>query len=268
MKPQKTTGIVLKKFPYGDKDLIVVWLTDKGRKMTGFAPQARQSKKRFGGELDLFNHLEFNYREGKNSDMVRLDGVGLLTGMIGLRDDLSKFAAACYFAEMILEFLQEKQAVSPIFDTYFRFLKGMSDSKDFKTHLIPLFEHEFLSLFGFKPFLTECISCQKQPSSHEKYFFDGRKGGVVCPTCCQPQLTRTEINLKGDKYLSPADAYPLSFDVIHHIVRAHQADPQSWASLSLSQEDIREARNAFEYFIQYTAGKPFKTLRFLSQILN
>lgn len=275
MKSHKTKGIVLKKIPYSEKDLIVVWLTDTGKKITGFAPAARQSRRRFGGALDLLNYLEFVYREGRNADAVRLEGVNLLAGMEGVRKDLSKFAAACYFSEVILEFVQEKQQIPAIFGAYFDFLLGLNKSGEFKSHVVPLMEHKFLTILGFKPWLSECLLCKKALSPQESYFFDGRRGGVVCSECTlskengngAPSSKRHRKDLEPGSP-RPNDMYPLGYSVIRQILKAHEAHPEEWDSLSFKPQEVLQARNAFEYFIQYTAGKPLKSLRFLSQILT
>src|SRR3990167_4425796 len=107
---QKTDrAFVLNKIPYSDSDWIVTLLSSEGVKFSAFAPSARSSKKRFAGNLDLFNLLDVIVTEHRGDGLARLREVDLVTPMDEVRKDLLKFAAACTFTEMILHFAQEKE---------------------------------------------------------------------------------------------------------------------------------------------------------------
>ena len=250
---QKKRGIVLKKTPYGDDDLIVHFLTEEGLHLSLFAAGARKSARRFGTTLDLFNELEIQYRE-KNSNLLRIDSAELLTLMEGIRKALPKYAAACYFTEMILSFLQEREASFVLYKSFREFLATLNDPAPMDSHLIPLMEHHFLDLFGFKPTLNRCLDCGKGVSPQSTYFFEGIKGGIVCTPC-----------KAGPKGGSSAE-FPLTYNAIRQILLASPS-PEGWKKSALKPLEISQTRKAFEYFIQYTAGRPLKSLQFLSNIL-
>ena len=262
----KTTAIILKKIPYSESDLIVWWLTKEGRKQGGFAPSARSSQKRFAGMLDLFNLVELVYQERKGSELVLLQNASLQNGMEEIRKDISKFASACYFSEMILEFLQEKQTLPAIHEIFCHFLQSVNQPGPLAPHLIPLMEHQLLTLFGFRPSLSACGKCGKEIRPGERYFFDGRQGSIVCPLCTGPASVDGSTSLTTMSLSN--GSYPLSYESLTHLLKSVEANPSEWVSQGWKSDQIAQTRRAFEYFIQYTAGKPLKSLRFLSQILS
>lgn len=254
MTPQKTKAIVLKKVAYGEGDWIVSLLTENGSKLTAFAPQARCSSKRFGGSLDLFNFLDVVYRNGKNGQIHQLSEVDLLEGMEGIRGDISKFAAVCYFSELVTLFLQEKENSPALFESFFQFLKTLNSSQPFSSHLIPLMEHRFLTIFGFKPKLDSCIICERALKQDKDCLFNGIKGGVVCSRCAGSQKDH--------------GSHSLSYSTIEQILDGVTHHPEKWPKLRWKKQNVSEARKALEFFIQYTAGKPLKSLRFLSHVIS
>lgn len=255
MNPEKTRAVVLKKVPHGEADYIVTFLTARGKRFTGFAPNAQKSKKRFGGNLDLFNYLEIVYCNGKNSDLAHIDSAELILGMDGLRKDLSKFASACYFTEMILSFLHEKDESLDLFSSFFLFLKNLNSPEPLPPELIPLMEHHFLDLFGFKPTLSHCIECHGAPEPALSYFFSGIRGGLICSNCLAEKRKNSEQT-----------SYPLSYSAIELLLEG-EMNPHKRGLSAWKPQEVSQARNAFEYFIQYTAGKPLKSLQFLTKIL-
>lgn len=248
---KKARGIVLKKNPYGDDDLILHFLTEEGLRLSLFAAGGRKSLKRFGTSLDLFNELEIHYRE-KNSNLLSLDSADLITLMEGLRRSIPKFAAACYFTEVILAFLQEREASPNLFQSFLGFLEGLNHPEPLQAHLIPLMEHHFLDLFGFKPTLSRCLDCGTGVNSKSSYFFEGIKGGVVCSPCAP----------KGG-----LSEFPLTYNALRQILGS-SSSPEGWKNLRWNPLEISQTRKALEYFIQYTAGRPLKSLPFLSNVLD
>ncbi len=249
MESNKTTALVLRKIHYGESDAVVTFLNDDGKRFSGFAKGEAVSQKRFGGSLDLFNTVGLVYQKGKE-EMIRLSSAEIVSSMPALRTELSKFAAACYFSELVLSFLHDNETVVSLYDVFTSFLKTLNDDPAFKPHLIPLMEHQMLHLFGYKPELASCIQCQTPLTSEKKYFFQGAKGGVVCSGCAPAQTN-----------------YPITYLGLQQMLAGFEMPPNEWGSLDWTSDDVHNARSAFEYFIQYTAGKPLKSLTFLSQIL-
>lgn len=244
---KKSKAIILRKIPYGEGDMVATLLSEEGSRLDGFAARAKLSVKRFGGGFDLFNQLEIVYRE-KNSNLVHIQSAELIGPMPEVRRDLSKFAAACYFAEIILVFLQEKEISPEIYRSFSNFLTELNKPSEISASLIPLMEHQFLNIFGFKPTLTHCLECRATLEPDCKYYFSGIKGGIVCEKCAGPNL------------------YPLSYSTLSQVLKSYDTNPKAWRHEEWKPHNVSQARKAFEYFIQYTTGRPLKSLPFLCKI--
>lgn len=265
MDPIKSKGIVIKKVPYQDSDLVVTFLTEAGEKFTAFAPKARVSKKRFGSAIDLFNLLSFSYIPSKNQSMARLTEVNLEQSMDSLRLDLKKFALACYLSEMALEFMPENEQTPDVYKSIWSVLKRFNILDEVEDDVLPVIQHHFLELFGFEPHLDRCVRCEGDLIESQKYFFQGAHGGVVCGTCAG-KVHGLEHGPKSVGYLNN---YPLSYGVIQKLLdQRGSASFLSKTHKSWKKNEVLEARRALEYFIQYTLGKPFKSQQFLSQIFQ
>lgn len=262
MEVQHCQSIILNKTPYSDEDWIVNFLMETGEKMSGFARKARVSKNRFAGSLDLFNFVEVEYvrREGQ---MAQLRSVDLIQSMEGIRFHLEKFAACCYFAELISEFVQEQDEHPEVYTLFQSYIQDLNSSPDWSSQVIPVMQLKLMKLFGYKPNLLTCVDCQKDIDDKELYYFNGMKGAIVCETCYSKQSG--EISLSTGKALH---SYPLSFEAIQSLLEAESLDPSQWGLTKWPKQSIDQARHVFEYFVQYTAGKPFKSLQFLSKIVQ
>ncbi|HBF13068.1 MAG TPA: DNA repair protein RecO [Deltaproteobacteria bacterium] len=255
-------AIVLKKIPYGEDDLIVTLLTETGLKMSCFAPKARVSKKRFGTALDLFCVVYICYKEKPGSSLVSLSSAELLFSYQKIRANLSKFALVCFLSELVTEFVPEHMASPEIYSFFIQIMTLFESPQNLEDHFLPLLEHSVLSLTGYKPVLESCVECRDVFSEKENaYFFYGLKGGVVCSSCFSKQDPLSHAKESKGK------VFPLSHGVILRLLHETLHQPQSWSGASWKKPEITEARQALEYFLQHIAGKPLKTLTFVSQIL-
>lgn len=271
MKTQKVSALVLRKISYGERDAIVTFLTDEGKLMTGFAGGERVSQKRFGGVLDLFNQVRIITRAGKNGKMIHVTEAELLTGMDVLHHDLSKFAAGCFFCELILLFLKEDEISPKLYDSFFSFLRDLSDPNPFQDHFVPLMEHHFLNLFGFKPQLSACLQCGEGILPDKTYNFNPSRGGIECSVCDERFQMRKpgplhQKSVSGARKVSKLPA--LDYETLCQILKGFEDSPQKWKEYRWRKNDVFQARAIFEHFIQYTAGRPMKSLGFLSRVLS
>lgn len=266
---EKVRGFVLRQIPYGESDWIVTLLTEKGHKLTGYASKARGSSKRFGHALDLFNFVEVLFNPAKEgSQLVRLREADLIEGMEGLRQDLQKFAIACYFGEMALEFLHEKENTAAVFEAFSRLVNHINKEKKVASGLLPMMEHKFLEIFGYAPNFSQCNQCGHDLVASQEYFFHGAKGGVLCAACEQRDQSEHPYAHDGkEALLRSSQAYPLSYQAIQQLLDYQKRGEYSFdAPCQWDRKNALQVRRALEHFIQYTAGKPFKSLRFLSQV--
>lgn len=260
-KIHQTKAIILRKIAYKEGDWILTLLTEEGSRLTAFAPNARQSKKRFNGSLDLFNEVHAICKKSNGKDAFYLDSCELIGGMEEIRKNLPKFAMACYLAELLLVFLQEGAQVMPqLFKTFKGYFDTLNSQSQFYPQSIPFMEYHLLEIFGFKPVLHHCVRCQKVIDSSNKYYFCGIQGGILCAECAKdPKQVKTHMI---------HDQYPLSYSAMQTILTNSSKGPLVWNQKNgFNSQDIFQVRKALEYFIQYTIGKPLKSLQFLSDII-
>ena len=63
-------GIVLRSYPFGEADRIVVLLSPNNGKIRTVAKGIRKTKSRFGGRLETFSHVDLQLYEGRNLDTI------------------------------------------------------------------------------------------------------------------------------------------------------------------------------------------------------
>ncbi|NIR39720.1 MAG: DNA repair protein RecO, partial [Actinobacteria bacterium] len=63
-------GIVLRSYPFGEADRVVVLLSPNHGKLRTVAKGVRKTKSRFGGRLEPFTHVDLVLYEGRNLDTI------------------------------------------------------------------------------------------------------------------------------------------------------------------------------------------------------
>ncbi len=107
-------ALILRTYPLGESDRIVVFLTrDRGKKR-GVAKNARQSRRRFGGALEPFTHGRVGYLERERRDLVSLQYVEPIRSPLAAADG-EALSHVEYFAELIDEWAQEADPNEPLF---------------------------------------------------------------------------------------------------------------------------------------------------------
>src|SRR5690606_10306733 len=90
-------GIVLRGYPFGEADRIVVLLSPNHGKLRTVAKGVGRTKSRSGGRLEPFTHVDLVLYEGRNLDTITQ--VSINEGFPSLRSDLSRVVAAGIMVE-------------------------------------------------------------------------------------------------------------------------------------------------------------------------
>ena len=85
-------GIVLRSYPFGEADRVVVLLSPNRGKMRTVAKGVRKTKSRFGGRLEPFTHIDVVVYEGRALDTITQ--VSVIDPFAHLRLDLERVMAA------------------------------------------------------------------------------------------------------------------------------------------------------------------------------
>ncbi len=147
---QSAKGIILKKIPFQESDLILKAILSSGEKVTLFAKAALKSKKRFGGGLlDPLNFLELQMSPKKpNSEFHFLNEAQMIYDFPNLKTDYDKIKVALYFLKVLNKVeISGLDDFSRVFNLLLHTLKSLEKIKKHSI-LKAQFELKFLSLQG------------------------------------------------------------------------------------------------------------------------
>ncbi len=106
-------GIVLRSYPFGEADRVVVLLSPNRGKLRTVAKGVRKTKSRFGGRLEPFTHVDLIVYEGRNLDTITQ--VAVIEAFPFMRSDLDRVMAAGTMVEAIDAVAQEGQNSTRLF---------------------------------------------------------------------------------------------------------------------------------------------------------
>lgn len=170
-------GIVLRSYPFGEADRVVVLLSPNHGKIRTVAKGVRKTKSRFGGRLEPFTHVDLVLYEGRNLDTITQ--VAVLEPFPHLRNDLDAVVAAGTMVEAADAVAQEDEGEVRLFLLLQRGLKALETGQR-GSDLITAYLLKLAEVVGVAPSLTECASCGRVDGLH-RFSFGG--GGSVCDRC-------------------------------------------------------------------------------------
>ena len=106
-------GIVLRGYPFGEADRVVVLLSPNNGKLRTVAKGVRKTKSRFGGRLEPFTHVDLVLYEGRNLDTITQ--VTMIEPFHHLRADLDRVVAAGTMVEVADAVAQEDESSMRLF---------------------------------------------------------------------------------------------------------------------------------------------------------
>lgn len=177
MSIRSDQGIVLRSYPFGEADRVVVLLSPNRGKLRTVAKGVRKTKSRFGGRLEPFTHVDLIVYEGRNLDTITQ--VAVIEAFPFLRSDLERVMSAGTMVEAIDAVAQEGQNSTRLFLLLQRGLKAL-DAGGGGHDLVSAFLLKLAGVVGVAPALTKCASCGGSDSL-DRFSFSG--GGVVCGNC-------------------------------------------------------------------------------------
>ena len=170
-------GIVLRSYPFGEADRVVVLLSPHRGKMRTVAKGVRKTKSRFGGRLEPFSHVNLVLYEGRNLDTIT--GASTIAAFPKLRTDLDKVVAAGTMVEVADAVAQEEESANRLFLLLRRGLEAL-EVGPLHSDLVPSFLLKAAEVVGVAPALTTCASCGR---SEDLNRFSFAAGGAQCDRC-------------------------------------------------------------------------------------
>lgn len=221
-------GIVLRSFPFGEADRVVVLLSPNRGKLRTVAKGVRRTKSRFGGRLEPFTHVDLILYEGRNLDTITQ--VATIETFLHLRSDLDRVVAAATMVEVADVVAQENEASRRLFLLLQRGLRAL-DAGDRHPDLLTAFLLKAADIVGLAPSFDLCAGCGADEGLHR---FSFSAGGVLCDRCRTP----------GAYALRDGLTDYLSLVAVHDIGSLPEADP------AYSGEAMGVTRRFMEYHLE------------------
>lgn len=191
----KVTGIILKSKPCGEADRLAYVLTRERGLLRAIAPRARKHKSTLCGRCEAFTIGEFLMVRRRSLDRISQIEIRQTHAAIG--GDLSKLAAAQYWAEIVLNLTEEAPGQEGLYELFLEHLQRLEAIPAGKvtTWLAHLCQgsYHFLAVGGVAPQVNHCCVTQQAIAGDFdpavwKVGFSLQAGGVVAKLL-QPPAT-------------------------------------------------------------------------------
>ena len=168
-------AVVMKHRPIGEADRLITFYTNTTGKVNAVARSARKPGSKFGGSLDLLNHVRVSLARGRSLDHVSESDV--INSHREIKKNLDRMAQALYVMELVDTFGEDRSANRDLFDSTVSILNEYDTgiNLDFATLK---FEMRLLRSTGFVPEFLVCVKCRSE-LSQERHLFDSSSGGVL-----------------------------------------------------------------------------------------
>jgi DNA repair protein RecO (recombination protein O) len=170
-------GIVLRSYPFGEADRVVVLLSPNRGKMRTVAKGVRKTKSRFGGRLETFCHVDLILYEGRNLDTITQ--ATLIEPFPNLRTDLDRVVMAGTMVEIADTVAGEDEPELRLFLLLQRGLRTL-DAGPAHPDFLTSFLLKAAETIGMAPALEHCAGCGRHDDLH---LFSFSAGGVLCDRC-------------------------------------------------------------------------------------
>jgi len=170
-------GIVLRSYPFGEADRVVVLLSPNHGKLRTVAKGVRKTKSRFGGRLEPFSHVDLVLYEGRNLDTITQ--VALVEPFHLIRADLDRVIAAGTMVEVADAVAQEDEPALRLFLLLHRGLKALNVA-DPHPDVVTSYLLKAAAVVGVAPALISCAACGRDENLRR---FSFAEGGVLCDSC-------------------------------------------------------------------------------------
>ena len=184
-------GIVLRSYPFGEADRVVVLLSPNHGKLRTVAKGVRKTKSRFGGRLEPFTHVDLVLYQGRNLETITQ--VSVLEPFPRLRSDLEAVVTAATMVEAVDAVAQEAEASLRLFLLLQRGLKAL-EAGEKSPDLLTSYLLKLAEVVGVAPALVRCASCGRVENLH-RFSFSG--GGVICNGCMVEGTVRLRAGIIG-----------------------------------------------------------------------
>lgn len=214
----KTKGIIIAEHNMGDFDKMLTILTPGMGKISCAAKGARRPKSGLlaGSQLLCFGE----YILYKGASTYNMNSCDTIEVFYNLRTDLDKLKYASHITKIISDVTTENQNSYLILQLFLNTLYMISETDKNRDLVLAIFKIKLMCLLGFKPNISECVTCKEK----EVNFFSFKDNGFKCVNCAKQDTGAMEI--------SKATEAALKYIVL--------APPKKLYSFNVKEDTIKE----------------------------
>lgn len=180
----RTNGIVLGSRDHREADRFYSVFTDAHGKLELRARGSRKISSKLASHLEPFAVCDLMVVRGRYHDIVA--GVERQEAYKNLRGDAEKLSLLSYILHLVDITTKPRQSDPVLFYELRSWLSVLDDAPEIsakrRAFLQASFTLKLLTILGYRPELTRCVSCQSR-IARRVYKWHGLKGGVVCELC-------------------------------------------------------------------------------------
>jgi DNA repair protein RecO (recombination protein O) len=242
----RTTGIIIKRYKFGEADrLLAIFTADHG-KLRAIAKGAMRPGSKLGGNVELLMHSQLMLARGRNLDIVTQ--AQALDTFLPMRDSLELMSCGFYLSELVDSFTEENVEDRELFELLLDTLRRLTETGDGE-RMVRFFELRLLGHLGYTPQLQKCANCNRvlQP---EPNYFNPAQGGVLCRECGYSDMSARTISVNALK-----------------VLRLWQrSDMETAGRVKLGAELARELKGILRENVRYLLEKQLKSIEWLDRL--
>ena len=170
-------GVVLRSYPFGEADRVVILLSPSRGKLRTVARGVRKVRSRLRGRLEPFCQVDLVLYRGRELDLIT--SVTVREFHPQLRSDLDRLLGASVMVNAVDAVAQPEQRSVPLYELLTDSLGELNTTGNI-TGLTTAFLLHLADVLGVAPALDQCASCG---AAHNLFRFSFEGGGVVCRRC-------------------------------------------------------------------------------------
>ena len=152
----RVSSILIRQRDLGEADRIVVLYSGERGKLSAVAKGVKRPRSKLAGGLQLFSHSSVQLAAGRALEVVTQ--IRPIDTFYHLREEMQRYAHACYIAELLDTLTDEGDPDPPLFGVLLATIRALDGDGDPPT-LVRSFELKLLARLGYGPELNVCVGC-------------------------------------------------------------------------------------------------------------
>ena len=182
MPLHESEAIVLQRYPLGEADRLVSFLSRSMGRVRGVAAGSRKTKSRFGATLEKLSYIRIWFFERESRDLVRISQCEMIESFLDVFRDYPSSVAFALFTEITEAVLPEREAS----DANFRLLllAAQTVKRTGKAELpLAYFVLWTVKLGGWLPALDRCAFCGNMLADNAAAYLARNASAIACAKC-------------------------------------------------------------------------------------